>query len=786
MKTKNVYSSHPGHWFVTGKSTNGHGLFRWPAGILPFFLTALALLPLIVLGQSYYSTPYTFTTIAGNSGYGNADGTNSAAQFAFPSSVAVDANGNIFVADTVNSTIREVTPVGNNWVVTTLAGLAGCTGTNDGTGYAARFAYPNGMALDNAGNLYVADTGNDTIREVTQVGTNWVVTTLVGLPGTAGTNDGTGNAVRFNGPGGVAVDSAGNVYVSDTGNHTIRSMTPAGSNWVVTTIIGLPGVTGSANGIGSAARFFFPFGLTVATNGSLYVADYANDAIRKVTPVGVNWSVTTLATGFNGPYGVAVDNANYVYVTATANHAISKVAPSGGVTTLAGSVGNSGTNNGTGGAARFAYPCGVVLDSAGNLFVADSGNSTIRKVTPMGLVTTLAGLAESLGSTDGAGSATQFHFPFRMAVDTNGIVYVTDEVNNTIRKITPVGANWVVTTIAGLAGSAGANDGTGSAARFNGPCGVALDSTGNLYVTDGINNTIRKLTPVGSDWIVTTIAGSPGASGAVNGTNKAARFNLPVSLTVDSGGNLYVADFNNNIIREVTPVGTNWVVTTIATGFNGPEGVALDNAGNLYVADLFNFTIRKVTPVGSNWVVTTLAGLARSPGYNDGTNSTARFGWPQDVAVDSAGNIYESDQGINAIRKLTPVGTNWVVTTLAGRPGYIGEIDGTGSNARFNEQTGLALDNAGNLYVADSGHNTIRKGFPASSVTSPMLQPPSLSAAQFGFGITGMPKLAVNIEASSDLATWQVVGTCCLAGGTNYFFDPNPGLGAQFYRSHVR
>ena len=225
MKTKIACSNRAGRWFGRGYIMNPKSLFRRLAGNLPGILLWLAVLPLAALGQANYATPYTFTTIAGNTGYGSADGTNSAAQFAFPSSVAVGSNGNIYVADTVNCTIREVTPAG---VVTTLAGLAGCTGTNDGTGSAARFYHPNGVAVDGAGNLYVADTGNHTIREVTPVGTNWAVTTLAGLAGSAGTNDGTGSAARFNEPAGVAVDSAGNVYVADTANDTIRKVTPVG------------------------------------------------------------------------------------------------------------------------------------------------------------------------------------------------------------------------------------------------------------------------------------------------------------------------------------------------------------------------------------------------------------------------------------------------------------------------------------------------------------------------------------------------------------------------------
>jgi hypothetical protein len=272
---------------------------------------------------------------------------------------------------------------------------------------------------------------------------------------------------------------------------------------------------------------------------------------------------------------------------------------------------------------------------------------------------------------------------------------------------------------------------------------VEVDSAGNLYVADTDNHTIRKITPVGTNWVVTTLAGLAGNHGSADGTNTAAR--------------LYY-----------------------------PEGVAVDSAGNIYVADQLNCTIREITPVGTNWVVTTLAGLPGSLGSADGTNSAARFAYPSGVAVDSAGNLYVADNDNFTVRKMTPVGTNWVVTTLAGQVGCYGEMDGTGSAARFGNLNILRLDSAGNVYLVDSYNNTIRKGFPASSVAAPILQPPSLSAGQFGFGITGIPNLAVNIEASGDLSIWQVVGTCLLEGGTNSFVSPNPSPGAQFYRAQVR
>ncbi|MHB8522168.1 MAG: InlB B-repeat-containing protein, partial [Limisphaerales bacterium] len=336
------------------------------------------------------------------------------------------------------------------YTFTTLAGLAQVDqfgrplgGSADGTGSVARFSFPSGVAVDSTGNVYVADSRNDTIRQVTPGG---VVTTLAGWAGTGGSADGTGSAAGFALPSGVAVDSAGNLYVADEWNHTIRKVTPAG---VVTTIAGLAGISGSVDGTQTGARFDHPSGVAVDSAGNLYVADAANATIRKVTPAGA-------------------------------------------VTTLAGLAGSSGSVDGVASAARFGDPSGVAVDGAGNVYVADTGNDTIRKVTPAGVVTTLAGLAHSPGSTDGIGSAARFDSPFGVALDTAGNVYVTDSANDTIRKVTPAGA---VTTLAGLAGSSGSTDGTGSAARFYGPHGVAVDSAGNVYVAETANNTIRKGSP---------------------------------------------------------------------------------------------------------------------------------------------------------------------------------------------------------------------------------------------------------------------------------------------------
>src|SRR5262249_15069538 len=308
-----------------------------------------------------------------------------------------------------------------------------------------QFNYPYGLSANSTGTIYVADSYNKEIRKVTSAG---AVSTLAGSAtsdvGGAGSSNGTGRAARFNYPNGVAV-SGTTVYVADSNSNTIRKITSTG---LVTTLAGTAGLFGSADGTGSAARFYYPYGVAADKGGNVYVADTSNDTIRKITGGGV-------------------------------------------VTTLAGSAGVSGSVDGTGSAARFNNPYAVAVDGSGNVYVADTLNFTVRKITPGAVVTTVAGLAGSSGFTDGTGSAARFGYLYGIAVDNAGNLSVTDAGNDTVRKITPAG---VVTTLAGTRGVAGNADGIGTSARFDGPFGIAVDSTNNLYVGDDNNEVIRKIT----------------------------------------------------------------------------------------------------------------------------------------------------------------------------------------------------------------------------------------------------------------------------------------------------
>ena len=319
---------------------------------------------------------------------------------------------------------------------------------------------------------------------------------------------------------------------------------------------------GFANGQDTAARFNHPFGLTIDAAGNLYVADQGNQLIRKIDPtllvttlagtVGTRGALNgqdTLAT-FNKPFGAAVDGTGKVYVADAGNNLIRAITPEGVVSTFAGT-GAAGAADGTD-TATFNSPLGVAVDGAGNVYVADYGNDLIRKISSAGVVSTLAG-SGATGADNGAGTAATFNLPEGVAVDAAGNVYVADNGNNLIRKITPDGT---VSTLAG-SGMAGSANGTGTAASFNSPFGIAVDGTGNIYVADAGNNLIRKVTPAG---VVSTFAGN-GKKGTGNASGASASFNTPSGVTVDAAGNVYVSDENNNLIRKITAAG---VVTTLA------------------------------------------------------------------------------------------------------------------------------------------------------------------------------------------------------------------------------
>lgn len=606
------------------------------------------------------------------------------------------------------------------YVFTTLAGTSSI-GSVDGIGGEARFYRPQGIAADTAGNLYVADSDNNTIRKISPAG---VVTTLAGSAGQPGASDGVGPAARFNFPSSLVVDVAGNIYVADANNHAIRRITPAGE---VTTYAGSLGVSGSNDGNGPEARFSRPEGIAIDLAGNLCIADAGNQIIRKI-------------------------------------------APDRTVSTIAGQAGSAGVSNGTGSAARFATPFRIAIDRGGTIYVVDLGSSSIRKITPAGAVSMpYAWYQSAWGTGANQGDAN----PAAITVDASGRVFFTDSTYDTVNELL---ADGTVSTVAGARDAAGSRDGNRAAARFRYPVGLAVDLNGNLFVADRDNHAIRKISSAGS---VTTIAGlgldsSQGYVDKYAGDTRPARFNVPYGLGLDPSGNCFVADTDNNAIRMITPDGLVQTVAgdqrpSYANGpgyaakFNRPTGLALDRSGNVYIADAGNYVIRKMTP---DHVVTTLAGTPGVPGHADGPGGSATFSQVYGLAVDASDNVYVRDARL--LRKITPDGTvstlsadlgyltpyglavdgtgnlyvsgdhavlkvdptSGATTTLAGIPSeYVhgaeawirsipGSADGVGASARFRSPEGLAVDADGTVFVCDTDNQTIRKITPDGTVTT--------------------------------------------------------------------
>jgi sugar lactone lactonase YvrE len=623
-----------------------------------------------------------------------ADGTGGMASFNNPGNVVSDGT-NLYVADSGNNTIRQV--VIATGATTTLAGTAGMQGNADGTGAAATFAYPTGITTDNT-NLYVADRNNGKIRQI--VIATGVVTTLAGSY-----NCNWWDAASFCYPSGITTDGT-NLYVSDTNNHSIRKI-------VIATAV----VTTFATGI------YYPQGIT--TDGTnLYVAQPYNRRILQIaissgvvtTLAGGNYGATdgagTAAT-FYSPYGITTDGTN-LYVADSNNNKIRKIVIATGVVSSFTGIANtqmaSGAADGAGSSATFNSPQGIT-SSGGNLYVADSGNNTIRQIAiATQEVSTLAGAAPG---ADGTGAAARFNYPGHTTTDGTNL-YVADSSDYTIRKI--VIATGAVTTLAGKSGEWGFVDGTGADARFGYPVDITTDGT-NLYVTDTDNYTIRKI--VIATGAVTSLAGS-GNSGNRDGTGAQALFQSPVDITTD-GTNLYVTDDSNNNIRKIV-IATR-VVTTLAgsvnsrgsadgTGtaalFSNPSGITTDGT-NLYVADSNNNKIRKI--VIATGVVTSFTGVADTQMGSaavDGAAVDATFSYPQGITTDGT-NLYVADSNNNKIRKIV-IATGEVSSVTGAANAYVsaGRTDGAAVDASFDYPYGITTDGT-SLYVSDDNNSTIRK-----------------------------------------------------------------------------
>jgi trimeric autotransporter adhesin len=637
--------------------------------------------------------------VAGNGilGYSGDGRAATSAQLSTPWGIAVDSAGNLFIADTNNNRIRKVTPAG---IISTVAGNGNPGYSGDGgVATAAKLYWPTGVAVDSSGNLYITDFYYSVIRKVTSDG---VIRTVAGNGNMAYSGDGgPATAAGLFLPTATTLDSSGNLYIADYYNSRVRKVTAAG---VISTVAGTgsSGYTGDG-GQATAAQIGRPIGVAIDSAGNLYIADYKNTQVRKVTAAGVITTVTGTGTGGfagdGGPatvaqlgaiMGVMVDSSGNLYIADTNNDRVRKVTPDGIINTIAGngSQGFSGDGSSTT-AAMMRLPSGIALDSSGNLYIADFNNNRIRKVTPAGIVSTVAGNGSKAYSGDG-GPATiaSLNWPNKLKIDSSGNIYISDSYNFRIRK---VGLDGKIITVVGTGSSGFSGDGgLATLAQFSYIGGVAIDSAGNLYFSDYQNHRIRKVTPSG---IVNTVAGSgasgpsAGGYGGDGGPATAARLNHPTGLTVDSAGNIYIGDAGNNVIRKVTAAG---IISTIAgngsTYFSGDGGLAI-NAG-----------------------LNGGGGVIQNPSLG--------------LALDSANNLYIAETCSSLIRKITADG---MINTVVGNPmsvtdgimslgvfntntngGYSGD-GGIATAAQLSYTADVAVDSAGNLFIVDQLNFRIRK-----------------------------------------------------------------------------
>ncbi len=717
----------------------------------------------LLAGGTAWPQQYLITTVAGGGLPPSGMAAVSAALPA-PGGVAVDGHRNTYFS--AGNCVFKVDGAG---ALTRVAGSA--PGGYSGDGGPATSAYlmqPLGVAIDAAGSLYIADYGNYRVRKVAANGT---ITTVAGNGGAGYSGDGgPATGAQLNSPEGVTVDAAGNLYIADTWNNRVRKVT---ANGTITTVAGTGTYGYSGDGSPATnAHIRRPRGVAADSAGNFYIAE--NAAVRKVATNGTITTVAGTGTGgssgdggpataarIEGPRGVAVDGAGNLYIADFSDGRVRRVAANGIITTVAG---NGGAGySGDGGAAtgaRLYWPTGVAVDAAGNLYIADSGNNRVRTVAAAGTISTLAGNGSAYSGDGGPATSAQLNGPWGLAVDASGDVYIAATSDNVIRK---VAANGIITTVAGTGtwGYSG-DDGPATGAQLYEPEGVAVDAAGDIYIADAFNAVVRK---VAANGIIRTVAGTGtwGYSGD-GGPATGAQLSEPEGVAVDAAGNLYIVDTSSVVVRKVA---ANGIITTVAgTGANGfsgdggpaasaqltwPQGVAMDVSGNLYIADSGNNAIRKVAADGT---ITTVAGTGTLGYSGDGGAATsAQLNWPQGVAVDAGGNLYIADTYNQVIRK---VDANGKITTVAGSgtAGYSGD-GASATSAQLNWPGAIAFDAASNVYVADFGNNAIRMLVPQG--TGALLSATMTHSARFVRGQAGATYSIVVSNASGSGPTGGTV-----------------------------
>ncbi len=761
---------------------------------------------IIIFSILFAKTNAQITTIIGRHSYlGDGGNALNAGLFA-PYSIAQDKEGNLYIATQKDNKIRKVTV--STGIITTIAGT-GVSGYN-GDGIVATTATLNfynglpGLAIDKNGNLYVGDYGNNRVRKI-NLSTN-IITTIAGTGVGGYSGDGSAaTGAKLNGPAGVVVDTAGNVYFADNNNSAIREIVAATGKIAAVAGNGTGNYTGDG-GLATAATLNYPESFVFDKKGNLLIADEVNFVVRKVDAT--TKKITTVAG--TGSYGF-------------------------------------GGDGGQASAAKFKYLTGIAIDTAGNIYLCDQLNNRVRKIdAKTGVINTIAGTGISVYSGDGVAATTAtVGQPSRLFTDIKGNVYIDDYYNNRIRKITA--STGIISTIAGdgTDGFTGAPDAL--KAQIN-PQGVAIDPSGNYYIADGYYYDIRAVNIANSSYI---FAGNPGPDpnfaskgyGGNGGLASSALMNAPLSVVTDAANNVYIADVFNNVVRKInySNKNINNVAGNHTAGFSGdgaaataaelssPYGIAIDKKGDIYIADAGNNRIRKVDATTQN--ISTIAGTSTAGDSGDGGAATsAKFNFPYAVAVDTAGNVFVVDKGNKRVRKIaastqkisTIFNNGHVLTGIAtdtrgniyvsdstastivrisfdsyysqvvagsGTQGYSGD-GGAAKSAKLNNPRGLYVNASNQIYVADAGNNVIRKiimgALPVELVSFTARKNNSSVLLQWKTA-TETNNSYFSVERSGDGANWFDIATVSGYGNTNIihhysYTDLAPLQGDDYYR----
>jgi hypothetical protein len=710
------------------------------------------------------------------------------------SGVTPDSAGSLYITDFDENRVYRIDAQG---VLTIVAGdgFFGYIG-DSGPALLAELINPYGLTFDSAGNLLIADIGNQALRKIDASGIISTVATFNGYPTS------------------VAVASSGDFIVALTGANS-NFVVKIDSSGTVTTLAGTGvGGFGGDGGPATSAVLSNPTGVALDSSGNIYIADSFNSRIRKIDSSGI---ITTVAgTGIAGccgdggpatsatlnqPSRVLLDSSGNLYVADFANNRIRKVDTIGVISTIVGTgtAGYSG-DGGPAASAELNAPFEVSLDSAGDLFISDINNFVVRKVSAGGTISTLvgnhfgvgyvtfaSGIWGSFGGDGGAATGAEVNVPGGVAVDSSGNVFIADGANSRIRK---VDINGIITTVAG-GGSANIGDGgPATNAQLGGPTDVGVDRSGNLLIADYGHQSVRK---VDSNGIITTIADS------------SAGLSQPLGVAADNSGAAFVVDRQNNRVFRIEGNGTLTVIAgngiqgymgdggpATSAELSGPSAIAFDPAGNLYIADWENSVVRKVDPSGT---ITTFAGGGST--YGDGGPATsAQLASPLGVAADGNGDVFIADGALNVIRKVDPSG---IITTVVGSPiacfgcaGFAGD-GGPATSALLNLPSGIAVNSSGDLlYIADLANNRIRAVFPMTtgfvlSVTengtgtgTVVGSPPDINCGRT-CSTTVPPAMVVTLEAypaaGSSFAGWS---TCSGLGSCSVTMNSDQSITASF------